>query len=65
MALSLARGAAITVAYFTGAGQKHHRPYMYTAYAFATVGVPFVIAKLLAFHYPTHSAPAILVLLTR
>ncbi len=39
------------------------RPYMYTAYAFAAFGGPFVLAKLLAFQYPVHSAAVVLVLL--
>ena len=37
---------------------------MYTAYAFAAAGGPFVLAKLLAFQYPVHSASVVLVLLT-
>ena len=37
---------------------------MWTAYAFAAVGGPFVLAKLLAFEYPQHSASIVLVLLT-
>lgn len=37
---------------------------MWTAYAFAAAGGPFVLAKLLAFAYPQHSAAIVLVLLT-
>jgi hypothetical protein len=40
------------------------RPYMWTAYAFAAFGGPFVLGKLLAFAYPQHSATVVLVLLT-
>ena len=39
------------------------RPYMWTAYAFAAFGGPYVLAKLLAFSYPQHSATIVLVLL--
>lgn len=37
---------------------------MWTACAFALVGGPFAVVKLLAFDFPRHSAPAVLVLLS-
>mmetsp|Transcript_535 Transcript_535/g.1611 ORF Transcript_535/g.1611 Transcript_535/m.1611 type:complete len:721 (+) Transcript_535:147-2309(+) len=64
VALSLLRAGAVTLAYWSGAGAKRHKPYMWTAYAFAAVGGPFAVVKLLAFDFPRHSAPAVLVLLS-
>ncbi|KAK9811616.1 hypothetical protein WJX72_007022 [[Myrmecia] bisecta] len=57
VAFSILRFLAVVLAYVFGTGRNYHRPYMYTAYAFAAVGVPFVLVKLLLFKLPHHWLP--------
>lgn len=64
VAFSLLRAAAVSTVYCCGAGAHRHRTYVWSAYTFAVVGGPFAVAKLLAFDFPRHSAPAVLLMLT-